>query len=143
MDKVDTGSAFGSDIDFNNLSDEQLEELKGPLAMELMKYLDASTRSAAKTAEALDMLEKGQIQTRSNFSFEEKALSSIERLVRYAIRGLLITVLFIGSCLLCGAPPATMEMTGVRLDFPAIGFVGYMLAVFLTIFLYRDVRKRK
>ena len=95
------------------------------------------------TAEALDMLEKGQIQTRTNFSLEEKALGAIERLTEYAIRGLLILTLFIGSCLLCTASPVTMEMTNVRIDFPAIGIAGYMLSVVLAIFLYRDVKKRK
>ena len=141
MDKVDLG--LGLDIDFNNMDDEQLEELKGPFAMELMKYLDSASRSSAKTAEALDMLEKGQIQSRTNLGFEEKALGSIERLTEYAIRGLLILVLFIGSCLLCMAPPATLEMTNVHIDFPAMGFVGYIVGVILAVFLYRDVKKRK
>lgn len=141
IDKADIGLGF--DIDFNNLDDEQLEELKGPLAMELMKYLESASRSSAKTAEALDMLEKGQIQSRTNFGLEEKALGTIERITEYAIRGLLVFVLFLGSCLLCMAPPATMEMTNVRIDFPAIGLVGYMIAVVLAIFLYRDVKKRK
>ena len=141
MDKVDIG--IGLDIDFNNMDDEQLEELKGPFAMELMKYLDSASRSSAKTAEALDMLEKGQIQSRTNIGFEEKALGSIERLAEYAIRGLLVLVLFIGSCLLCMAPPATLEMTNVHIDFPTIGFVGYIIGVILAVFLYIDVKKRK
>ena len=141
MDKVDVG--VGLDVDFNNLTDEDIEELKGPLAIQLVKYLDSSTRAATKSAEALDMLEKGQIQARSNIGFEEKALGAIERLAGYAIRGLMILALFIGSCLLCMAQPATLEMTKVRIDFPAIGFVGYILAVILAVFLYRDFRKRK
>ena len=141
IDKVDIGP--GVDIDFDNLDDEALEELKGPLAMQLVKFLDSSSRSAAKSAEALDMLEKGQIQVRTDFGFEQKALESVNHMVRYAVRALMIMALFLGSCLLCTVPPNAMEGTDLPAVFPIMGFVGYIVSLWLAFFLYRSMKKGK
>ena len=141
IDKVDIGPGF--DIDFNNLDDEAIEELKGPLAMQLIKFLDSSSRSAAKSAEALDMLEKGQIQVRTDFGFEQKALESVNQIVRYVVRALMIIALFIGSCLLCTVPPNAMEGTELPAVFPIMGFVGYIVSLWLAFFLYRSAKKGK
>ena len=141
IDKVDIGPGF--DIDFNNLDDEAIEELKGPLAMQLIKFLDSSSRSAAKSAEALDMLEKGQIQVRTDFGFEQKALESVNQIVRYVVRALMIIALFIGSCLLCTVPPNAMEGTQLPAVFPIMGFVGYIVSLWLAFFLYRSAKKGK
>ena len=141
IDKVDIGPGF--DIDFDNLDDEALEELKGPLAMQLVKFLDSSSRSAAKSAEALDMLEKGQIQVRTDFGFEQKALESVNQIARYIVRALMIIALFIGSCLLCTVPPNAMEGTQLPAVFPIMGFVGYIVSLWLAFFLYRSVKKGK
>ena len=139
IDKVDIGLG----VDLNNLDLDTVSEMLPTVAMELVKFFDSTSKSTAKTAEALDMLEKGQIQVRTNIGIEDKALDSIERLVRYAIRGLLIVVLFVGSCVLCLAPPYTLETVNASLEFPVMGFVGYLLSVILACFLYRDVKKRK
>ncbi len=139
IDKVDIGLG----VDLNNLGPDTLSEAAPTIVMELSKFFDSAKKSTAKTAEALDMLEKGQIQVRTNIGIEDKALDSIERLVRYAIRGLLIVVLFVGSCLLCLASPYTLTTIGASIEFPVMGFVGYLLSVILACFLYRDVKKRK
>lgn len=141
IDKVDIGPGF--DIDFDNLDDEAIEELKGPLAMALVKFLDASTRSASKSAESLDMLEKGQIGVRTDFSFEQKALDSVTKIARYVVRALMIIALFIGSCLLCTVPPNAMEGTDLPAVFPIMGFVGYIVSLWLAFFLYRSMKKDK
>lgn len=139
IDKVDIGVGF----DLSNLDADTISDALPTVVMELLKFFDSTSRSTTKTAETLDMLEKGQIQVRTNIGIEDKALDSIERLVRYAIRGLLIVVLFVGSCVLCLAPPFTLTTVGVSVEFPVIGFVGYILSVILAFFLYRDVKKRK
>ncbi|MBR3181370.1 MAG: hypothetical protein IKF56_01805 [Eggerthellaceae bacterium] len=139
IDKVDIGIGF----DLSNLDADTISDALPTVVMELLKFFDSTSRSTAKTAETLDMLEKGQIQVRTNIGIEDKALDSIERLVRYAIRGLLIVVFFVGSCVLCLAPPFTLTTVGVSVEFPVIGFVGYILSVILAFFLYRGVKKRK
>ncbi len=140
IDKVDLPSL---DFDFSNMDDEALAEMNGPIAMELLKFFDSTSRSAAKTAEALDMLEKGQIRVRTDFSYEEKALGSVERMVGYAIRALMIIAFFIGSCLLCIVPVNAMETTPFLVAFPIVGSIGYVVSLFFAYRLYRSIKKGK
>ena len=140
IDKVDLPSL---DFDFSNMDDEALAEMNGPIAMELLKFFDSTSRSAAKTAEALDMLEKGQIRVRTDFSYEEKALGSVERMVGYAIRALMIIAFFIGSCLLCIVPVNAMETTPFLVAFPVVGSIGYVVSLFFAYRLYRSIKKGK
>ena len=141
IDKVDVG--VGLDFDFNNLDDEALAEMNGPIAMELLKFFDSTSRSAAKTAETLDMLEKGQIRVRTDFSYEEKALGSVERMVSLAVRALLVIAFFIGSCLLCTVPVNAMETTPFLVAFPIVGSVGYVVSIFFAWRLYKSIKKSK
>lgn len=139
IDKVDVG--IGLDLDFSNLSDEQLAELNGPVAMELMKFFDSTSRSAAKTAETLDMLEKGQIGVRTDFGFEQKALGSVERMVSFVVRALMAAALFIGSCLLSTVPVGAMETTPFLVAFPIVGSIGYVASIFFAWRLYKGMKK--
>ena len=141
IDKVDIGIGF--DLDFSNMDDEQLAELNGPIAMELMKFFDSTSRSAAKTAEALDMLEKGQVRVRTDFGFEDKALGEVKKLVSQAIRALLIIAFFIGSCLLCTVPVTAMETTPFLVAFPVVGSIGYVVSIFFAWRLYKGMKKGK
>ena len=136
LGKVNTG------LDFN-LNLENPGEMNPEIAKGLLKFLKGVTDSSAKTAEALDMLEKGQLKVRSDFAFEEKAFNTITRLAGYAIRALMIIALFIGSCLLCTAAPVKFAASAVIIDFPVIGFIGYLLSVFFAFRLYRDMNKGK
>ena len=141
IDKVDVG--IGLDLDLANMSDEQLAELNGPIAMELVKFLDNTSKSAAKTAETLDMLEKGQVRVRTDFGFEQKALGNVEDLVAYAVRALLVVAFFIGSCLLCTVPINAMETTPFLVAFPMVGSIGYVVSIFFAWRLYKAMKKDK
>ena len=141
VDKVDVGIGF--DLDFANLDDEALAELNGPIAMELLKFFDSTSRSSAKTAETLDMLEKGQIRVCTDLSFEEKALGMIDRIAGYAIRALLIVAFFIGSCMLCTASPAAIHSSVLLAAFPAAGAIGYGVSVFFAYRLYKNMKAGK
>lgn len=141
IDKVDIG--VGLDLDFSNLDDEALAEMNGPIAMELLKFFDSTSRSASKTAETLDMLEKGQIGVRTDFNFEKKSLASVEQLVNYAVRALMVVALFIGSCLLCTVPVGAMETTPFLVAFPIVGSIGYVVSVFFAWRLYKSMKKDK
>ena len=141
IDKVDVG--IGLDLDLANMSDEQLAELNGPIAMELVKFLDNTSKSAAKTAETLDMLEKGQVRVRTDFGFEQKALGNVEDLVAYAVRALLVVAFFIGSCLLCTVPINAMETTPFLVAFPIVGSIGYVVSIFFAWRLYKAMKKDK
>ena len=78
------------------------------IAMKLLQLANGITDSSVKTAETLDILEKGQLTIRTDFSFEEKALDTVNRLLGYAIRALILVTLIISCCLLC----TTSALTG-------------------------------
>ena len=136
--KVDTGLNF-------DLNLENPGEMNPEIAMRLLQLFNGITDSSSKTAEALDMLEKGQIKVRTDFGFEEKALGTVNRLVGYAIRALLIVAFFLGSCLLCTSSGAIGEgaLTATAITYRAIGTIGYIISVFFAYRLYRDMKKVK
>ena len=134
ISKVDTG------LDFK-LNLENPEEMNPEIAMGLLKLFQGLTDSSTKTAEALDMLEKGQVRVRTDFSFEEKTLNSVNHLTKYVVRALLIIALFIGSCLLCMASAFTGEGSVMTTVFRIMGFAGYALSVFFVWRLYRNMKK--
>ena len=134
--KINTG------LDFN-LNLENPGEMNPEIARGLLKFLKGVTDSSAKTAETLDMLEKGQLKVRSDFAFEEKAFNTVTRLTGYAIRALLIAAFFIGSCMLCSSSSIADAGTAFTVAFRTIGFVGYIISVFFAYRLYRDMKKGK
>ena len=138
IDKVDMGLSF----DFSNLDKEALGELNGPIAMELLKFFNSTSKSAAKTADTLDMLEKGQLRVRTDLGFEHKALASIERLMSLLIRALMIIALFIGSCLLCTVPRAEGS-SPFLVAFPIVGSIGYVVSIFFAWRLYKNAKNNK
>lgn len=130
-------------FDYSNLSEDDFEEMKPVIAVQLMKYLESVSKSSDKTVETLDMLEKAQVRVNTDFSFEDKGAAQVEHLMNKAIRALMIITLFIGSCILCTIPPAAMESSNPSINFPIMGFTGYILSVILAFFLYRDIKKGK
>ena len=139
-----TDKVSGSVLDFN-INLEHPEEMNPDIALKLFQLANGLTDASTKTAESIDMLEKGQIRVRTDFSFEEKALASINRLTGYLIRALVIIALLIGSSLLCTATPITDEHVSVAVTIVCrvVGIIGYLLSLFLIYRLYRNMKKGK
>ena len=135
-DKVDLGSSFKINL-------ENPEEMNPDIALKLLQLFKGVTDSSTKTAEALDMLEKGQIRVRTDFSFEEKAMNTVTRLTGYAIRAFMIIALFIGSCLMCVASARLGAGQTITTVFQVLGFAGYAVSVFFAYRLYRNMKKGK
>ena len=136
MDKVDLSMNF-------NLNLENPGEMNPEIALKLLQLFKGVTDSSTKTAETLDMLEKGQIRVRTDFSFEEKALGSVGRFVTYTVRALMIIALFLGSCLLFSASANTPVNSTITTVFRAMGFTGYAVSIFFAYCLYRNMKKGK
>lgn len=134
--KVDAGLGF-------KLNLENPGEMNPEIAIRLLQLFNGLTDSSTKTAEALDMLEKGQIKVRTDFSFEDKTLRTVNRLSGYAIRALLIAALFIGSCLLCVSSAIAGEGSAAGITLLAVGTVGYIVSAFFAFRLYRRMKKEK
>ena len=141
MDKVD----IGIDLDLTNLDDkESLKKLNPDIALKLMQLAKGVTDSSAKTAETLDMLEKGQIKVRTDFAFEDHALDTVTRLAHYAIRALIIVAVLIVSAILCTSSSfAGDNVAAVTVVFRAIGFCGIVVSLFFAQRLIREMKKGK
>ena len=126
-----------------HLNLENPEEMNPEIAVKLIQLFQGLTDSSTKSAEVLDMLEKGQVKVRTDFSFEEKTLNTVNRITGYAIRAFMIAALFIGSCLLCVASAMTGKGDSVRIVFQAMGWIGYAVSVFFAYRLYKNTKKNK
>ena len=131
-DKVDIGPGFNIDLDEpGNMNPE--------IAMKLLQFFNGVTDASTKAAEALDMLEKGQVRVRTDLCFEEKA----QKTVNLAIRALMIIALFIGSCLMCTASAILGVSGAVSILFLVMGLAGYALSMFFVYRLYSSIKKGK
>ena len=141
MSKVD----IGINLDLDNLDDkESLKKLNPEIALKLVQLAKGITDSSVKTAETLDMLQKGQIRVRSDFAFEEHALNTVTRIANYAIRALIIVAVLIGSCILCTSSSfAGDNVSAVTIVFRAIGFCGIFVGLFFAQRLVREMKKGK
>ena len=80
------------------------------------------------------MLEKGQITVHTNANVEQRTMRELDRIVSNAIMGAMAIALFVGSCILCVmSDPGVTRVAGI----PVIGFVGYLLGVFLMFHVVR------
>ena len=134
---------IGFDIDLENLDKDKLKDLNPDIALKLLQLAKGITDSSTKTAEALDMLEKGQIKVRTDFAFEEKALGSITRFVEYVIRAIVILALFIGCGFLCTVSPIASDKIAGAIAFRGVGISGMIVCAFFAQRLYRDMKKGK
>ena len=144
--KVNILDFFTSKLDNSlgfNINLEHPEEMNPEIAVKRGQFFQAVTDSSAKTAEALDMLEKGQIKVRDEFCFEKKTLNVVNRLTGYVIRALLIVALLIGSSILCTTSAIADESTVVSIIIRAVGFVGYIASVIMIFSLCSDLKKDK
>lgn len=134
---------IGFDIDLENLDKDSLKDLNPDIALKLLQLAKGITDSSTKTAETLDMLEKGQIKVRTDFAFEEKALGTITRFVEYAIRAVVILALIIGCGLLCTVSPVASDKIAGAIAFRGVGIAGLIVCAFFAQRLYRDMKNGK
>ena len=131
-DKVDIGLGFNLDL-------EHPENMNPDIAMKLLQLFNGVTDASTKTAETLDMLEKGQVRVRTDLCFEEKA----QKTVNLVIRALMIIALFIGSCLMCTASAILGIGGAISILFLVMGLAGYGMSIFFTYRLYNHIKKGK
>ena len=140
MDKVD----IGFDFDLKNLDSEHLKEMNPQIALKLLQLAKSVTDSSVKTAEALDMLEKGQIRVHTDLAVEEKTLAAVNKIVRYALRALVIAALIIGSCILCTSTPFEGEnMQALTIFFRGFGLAELIVSLFFAQRLIREIKNGK
>ena len=132
--KVDTG------LDFN-LDSDKLKEMNPEIAKKLLQLIKGIIDSSTKTAETLDMLEKGQIKVRTDFSLEEKTQKIINKHIGDIVRAMIIFAAFISSGILFIAAAFTDDNDAIRTTLRAIGTIGFAACIFFSFRLYRSIKK--
>ncbi|MBQ7710393.1 MAG: hypothetical protein IJT39_01020 [Bacteroidales bacterium] len=67
----------------------------------------------------------------------------MNRITKYYVRGLITVALLIGSALLCTTAPLSEDNIAGAIAFRGVGIAGFLLGVFYTYRLYRNMKKGK
>ena len=99
-------------------------------AREALGLLQQSTRIPAELSEALHQVNKGRLKVNLEVMDSFQPLSLIDKMVNKMIVCIVAAALLIGSSLIC-----TTEMTPRIFGIPALGFMGYIAAVLLGVWM--------
>jgi len=135
-DKVNIGSGF-------NLNLENPAEMNPEIAIKLVQLFQGVSGASTKTAEVLDMIEKGQLKLRTDIGVDDKGLPNVSRIAGHAARGLVIAALLVGSSIMCLSSSLTGDSEVIRIIFRVIGFSGIGLGILFAILLLRNIKKGK
>ncbi len=135
-DKVNIGPDF-------NLNLENPAEMNPEIAMKLVQLFQGVSGASSKTAEVLDMIEKGQLKFRTDIGIDDKGIPNVSRIAGHAARGLIIAAILIGSSIMCLSSSLTGDSDVIRIIFRVIGFSGIGLGIFFAIRLFRNIKKGK
>ena len=135
-DKVNIGPKF-------NLNLENPAEMNPEIAMKLVHFFQGVGGASSKTAEVLDMLEKGQLKLRTDISIDDKGVPNVSRIAGHAARGLMVAAILIGSSIMCMSSSLTNDSDVIRIIFRVIGFSGIGLGILFAIRLLRSIKKGK
>lgn len=89
-------------------------------------------------ADVLKMTVKGQTKVNLELTGSEEPLRRIDRMVDKLILAIITTGLLVGSSLIC-----TTDMKGKLFGIPALGAVGYLLALVLGLRLLYDIYRKR
>ena len=94
-------------------------------------------------ADKRDGAQKGQLTIHTDFAFSEKAGETVSRLTRYAVRGILVAALMLGSALLCTTAPLSPDNTAGALAFRTVGIIGFLASIYFGFRLFGKMKKGK
>lgn len=106
-----------------------------------MQLFKGVTDSSVKQAETLDMLQKGQLTVHTDYAFEEKAEETVSRSTRYAVRGILVAALMLGSALLCTTSPLSPDNMAGAVAFRTVGIIGFLVSIYFGFRLFGKMKK--
>ena len=100
----------------------------------IQKSVDALSRSVdipVQASDVLKMVQRGQVKINLNLMGSQAPLAKIDQMVNRIIVCVLIAALFVGSSLIC-----TTNMRPQIKGIPALGFIGYCIALLMSIWLF-------
>ncbi|MCC8151833.1 MAG: AarF/ABC1/UbiB kinase family protein [Lachnospiraceae bacterium] len=106
---------------------------------ELYRAVKKGIRIPGYISDLLRSYMSGQVRVNLDLHSTEDLAALLNRLVRDVVMGFLITGLLIGSSILC-----TTDMKPKLLGIPALGMLGFLLALILAVWMLLDqVRRRR
>lgn len=125
QEKVDVDFGF----DYEYVDEDILAGADPVVTSEMTEYYENVSQSSAEAADA--------------FYAQMLMVSAISRLVRYAIRAVMLIALFIGSCLLCTVNIDVVDTNPFVLVLLVLGFLGYVTSLVLAFRLYKDIKHNR
>ena len=117
------------------------EMIKKELSTSGKKMFDAANYTLSlpiKLSEVIEMVKKGRLKVNLEIMDSSVPLATVDHMVNKLVVGIVSAGLLMASSILC-----TTEMTPQLFGIPAIGFVGYVTAVCLGMWLFVTVIKEK
>lgn len=110
-------------------------ELK-ELALQSRKALHGTLEALSQAGLVTDMLTRGELKMNLDFSGSQDPIEDLSHIADRLTMGIIIAGLLIGSSIVYFAG-ASFTIMGV----PLLGFLGYLLAIGLSIYMVRDILK--
>ena len=112
------------------------------LALESHKALHGTLEALSQAGLVTDMLTRGQLKLNLDFSGSQDPIEDLSHIADRLTLGIIIAGLLVGSSIIYFAG-ASFTVLGV----PLLGFLGYVLAISLSVYMVHDIlkhdRKRK
>lgn len=118
--------------DVQQMAAEELKEL----ALQSRKALHGTLEALSQAGLVTDMLTRGELKMNLDFSGSQDPIEDLSHIADRLTMGLIIAGLLIGSSIVYFAG-ASFTIMGV----PLLGFLGYLLAIGLSIYMVRDILK--
>lgn len=121
-----------------SLNPKHIEMRATELANSSLRSVEAMTKLPAQLTNTLTMLNRGELAMRGNVSVDEGALSTVYASVGRLSLALISVGLFLGSSIIC-----TTNMQPKLLEVPLIGFLGFVGAFILGVYVIVVVFKSR
>ncbi|BCV19044.1 AarF/UbiB family protein [Leptogranulimonas caecicola] len=118
--------------DVQQMAAEELKEL----ALQSRKALHGTLEALSQAGLVTDMLTRGELKMNLDFSGSQDPIEDLSHIADRLTMGIIIAGLLIGSSIVYFAG-ASFTIMGV----PLLGFLGYLLAIGLSIYMVRDILK--
>ena len=119
-------------LDADSMTSEEMQKARREGYILMRK----SMQLPEQISDILKMTMSGQTKVNLDVTGSEEPLRRIDKMVNRVIVAVLTAALLLGSSTIC-----TTNMTPKILEIPLLGFLGYLLAFFLSLRLIWDIHK--
>lgn len=131
------------DVASKRLANETITDfdIKKEVTKTITSIMNSGTKSLNIPSLLADLMEatiKGHTKVNLDLTGSEDIMNKLSKMVNKIIMGIIASSLLIGSSMIC-----TTSMTPEILGIPALGFIGFLGALLMCLWLFIDVKKNK